>query len=452
MLNIKALREELQELGDRGEAILAVAKKEDRDLTPDENKEILAIYGEGDDQGKVGVLQKKIAQAEKIIEAQKSIAAQRARNEGLGEERNPTGEPQAKRITVPARAKSTTKLVAYKGSENGLEDAYASGQFLMATLVGNQSSRQWCQDHGILAAHSTGDNTKGGFTVPEPLENALIRLVEERGVFRRNARVWPMASGSVMIPRRAGGFTTYFVGENSAGTPSDMSFDQIKLEAKKLMTLTQVSSELNEDTIIALAELVTTEIGYAFADKEDQCGFNGDGTSTYGGILGLKGALAAGSIQDAATGNDSALTLDLADFEALIGKLPQFPGIMPKFYVHSAVYWASMARLMDAAGGNTVENLGNGPVRSFLGYPVEFVQVLPSTTGTLASTNLLYFGDLSMACTMGSRRGAEIATDSSVYFTSDAIAIRATERFDINVHERGTASTAGPMLALKTAA
>ena len=49
MLNIKALREELQELGDRGEAILAVAKGEDRELNADENKEILAIYGEGDD-------------------------------------------------------------------------------------------------------------------------------------------------------------------------------------------------------------------------------------------------------------------------------------------------------------------------------------------------------------------------------------------------------------------
>ena len=39
---------------------------------------------------------------------------------------------------------------------------------------------------------------------------------------------------------------------------------------------------------------------------------------TYGGNVGLKTALHANATIDAATGNDSALTLDLADFEKWI--------------------------------------------------------------------------------------------------------------------------------------
>ena len=446
MRNLVQIREEIQNLCDTGEAILAIAEKENRDLTADEQNELDGIYGTDKSDGKLAALKAEEARMERINAERREIAARRAAEKNLFKD-SAELPAQDRKIVVPAVAKRHGRLKAFET----IEDAYVSGQFLAANIFGNQASQRWLDDHGIKAAHSTGDNSKGGYAVPEPMEQSIIRLVEERGVFRQNAFVYPMSSGSVMIPRRSGGFTSYFVGENKTITTSDLTLNQVKLEAKKLAVLTQISSELSEDAIVALAELVTQEIAYAFADKEDQCGFNGDGTSTYGGIVGLNSALQAGSIQDAIAGNDSALELDLADFEATIGKLPRFPGIQPKWYVHSAVYWASMARLLDAAGGNTVQTLAGGPSLQFLGYPVELVNVMPSTTGTLASTIVAYFGDLPMACTMGNRRGVTVRTDESKYFAEDAIAIRATERFDINIHERGDASNAGPIVALKTA-
>jgi HK97 family phage major capsid protein len=300
----------------------------------------------------------------------------------------------------------------------------------------------------IVNAHSVGDNTKGGYVVPEPLEASIIRLVEERGVFRQYARVYPMGSSSVLIPRRAGGFTSYFVGENDEITASDMKFDQIKLEAKKLGVLTQVSSELDEDAIVALADLVSTEFALSFAEKEDQCGFNGDGTSTYGGMVGLKSALAAGSISKTASSTTFAAMV-IGDFLDAVAKLPQFPGISPAWYVSSAAYNLSMARLQFAASGNMVDNIAGSPQLSFLGYPVRFAQVLPNSSGSLADTIVAYFGDLSMAATFGNRRGVTISADSSVYWKQDAIGLKGTERFDINVHERGTATEAGPMVAIE---
>ena len=447
MRTLVQIRDEIQNLCDTGEAILAVAEKENRDLSADEQKELDGIYGTDKNDGKLAALKAEESRMVRIDEQRKAIAAQRAVEKRMFQD-GPEVPAQDRKVVVPAAAKRHGKLKAF----NSAEDAYVSGQFIAATMFGNQASQRWLDDHGIKAAHSTSDNSKGGYAVPEPMEQSIIRLVEERGTFRMNAFVYPMTSGSVMIPRRSGGFTSYYVGENASITASDLTLNQVKLEAKKLGVLTQISSELSEDAIVALADLVTQEIAYAFANAEDQAGFNGDGTSTYGGIVGLNSALQAGSIQDAVSGNTGALTLDLADFEATVGKLPRFPGIMPKWYVHSAVYWASMARLLDAAGGNTVQTLAGGPQLQFLGYPVELVNVMPSTTGTLASTIVAYFGDLAMASTMGVRRTVTVRTDESTYFTSDAIAIRATERFDINIHERGDASNAGPIVALKTAA
>ena len=189
------------------------------------------------------------------------------------------------------------------------------------------------------------------------------------------------------------------------------------------------------------------------ANKEDECAFNGDGTSTYGGIVGLKNALAAGATYTFGTGEDIFADLTIESFANAVGKLPRFPGIRPAWYVHSAGYFASMARLAVKAGGNTVANIEGGVSQlQFMGYPVVFTQVLSSALTSTASTIFGYFGDLSMAAAMGSRTGIEIVSDVSRYFEYDQIAIRATTRFDVVVHEVGTASACGPVVALKFAA
>ena len=229
-------------------------------------------------------------------------------------------------------------------------------------------------------------------------------------------------------------------------TASDANMNQVSLTAKKWGTLTRISSELNEDAIVAIADFLVGEIAFAHAVKEDQSGFLGDGTTTYNGIMGLANVLNAGSVATAAAGQITAAGLTIAVFQDAVSKIPQFPGIAPRWFVNSAVYWNVMARLQLAAGGNTVENIGGGPVLQFMGYPVTFAQTLPKTIA--ASTKFAYFGDLSMAATKGNRRGVSIAADASRYFEFDQTAIRSTLRYDIDIHERGTASEAGPIVQL----
>lgn len=441
MKNSQQLRQEIAAEQAKADAIVALATEENRELTSEESTEIDAILGTDSNPGKVTALNTQLVRQEKL-------EARIQANLGRDLDNNVFNSPE---IRVPAKARKTCALKAFENSYEGEKDAYASGQFLRATIGNNASAKQWCRDHGLIT-NAMGENNDllGGVLVIPQFESAIVNLKEQYGVFGQNVRTVPMTSDQWIGPRRLSGLTAYAVSEAQQITDSDATMNQISLTAKKWGTLTRISSELNEDAIIAIADFLANEIAYAHAVKEDQAGFLGDGTTTHNGIVGLANALLAGSVSTAASGQNTAAALTIAVFQDAVSKIPQFPGIMPKWFVNSAVYWNTMARLQLAAGGNSVADLGNGPVMQFMGYPVVFTQALPATVG--ASTKFAYFGDLAMAATKGNRRGVTIAADTSRYFEFDQTAIRSTIRYDINVHERGTASVAGPIVSLVSAA
>lgn len=431
--NIAELRAEV-------EAIVKVAESEKRELAADEQTRVDAILNTG---GEIDTLQAQYDRALKIEAVQREnirAALGDQHNQQLIDSGIRSAQPK-----VPATAKAVGKLRYFKNEY----DAYSSGQFILATVMGNRRAQQWCSEHGmdIRNAMTTDSNTKGGYLVPEPLEAAIIELREEFGVFRRNAFVWPMGDGVALVPKLNGEVTVYFVGEQTAPTASDLALAQVKLEAKKLASLTAVSSELGEDAVISVAEMIARSIAQQFANKEDECGFNGDGTSTYGGIYGLANCLAAGS-KVTATSETTFAGLTMGSFQATVAKLKRYAGIMPKWYISSEGYYLSMDDLKNAAGGNTSENLSQGSPPKFLGYDVVFTQVMTGSAGTITGLPACYFGDLRMSAYLGSRRGTSVVADESFYFSQDAVAIRGTQRFDINIHERGTATESGAIVAL----
>jgi HK97 family phage major capsid protein len=430
------------------ETIVTKAGAETRSVTEEENKSYLAAMAAAD---AAHVEEQRLV---KLIADKASLAVPEGRKTSPAA---PAVLVPVEKTVVAPRLLRSAKVRNFRadGGVSAEERAHATGQWLLATIGGNTRAAQWCADHGIevrgTSPLTTTTNSLGGYLVPEVLESTIIDLREERGVARRSVRVMPMASDSVVIPRRASGVTAYFVSENAEITASDKGWDAVSLSARKLAVLCKMSSEVAEDAIISLADDLASEIAYAFADKEDECLFNGDGTSTYGGVVGLKSAVAAGGKVTAATGNTAFSTLDLEDFEQMVGKLPQYAVANAAWYV-SRVGWAnSMLRLAEAAGGNTVAQVAGGAPFQFLGFPVVIAQVMNSTTTAQTSTDgLAYLGDLRLAATMGTRRGIEIAVDPSRYFEFDQLAIRGTQRFDLNVHEKGTASVAGPVIMLST--
>lgn len=423
-------KQQMAEHAAKVQAILDLSQTEARELTADEESEIENAHNA------IKELEPKaqrMAEVEAKTEAILATAGYQPTREINVSKRN---------FAVP----KTQKTKHFKTSE----DAYAAGQWAAAALFGNKKSAEWCRENGvILAAASEGINTAGGYLVPDVLENSIIDLKESRGVARQNAYVYPMSSNATSVPRRNSGFTVYYPGEGTAITTSDMAFSQVKLQARKAGILTAMSNEVNEDSIISLADLFVNEMAYAFANAEDEAVFNGDGSSAYGGIVGLKNSLLAGSVVTAAAGDDTFAELELGFFEEAVGKCADYSGLMPKWYVSKTLFFTAMARLANAAGGTTKGDIAGGMQQQFMGYDVVFTNVLPKVTTTLASTIVGFFGDLAMCGTMGSRRGITVGTDSSKYFAEDQLAIRATQRWDWNGHETGTATVAGPMIALK---
>jgi len=148
--------------------------------------------------------------------------------------------------------------------------------------------------------------------------------------------------------------------------------------------------------------------------------------------------------------------LTLGDFRRIVGRLPQFADTPnAKWYVHRSFYHEVMVRLAEATAGTSSVEIINGIARTyFLGYPVEFAQVLPKDSAVSQVTALL--GDLRMGSMLGDRRDVTLALSEHAAFTTDELTLRGTQRFDINVHDVGNASsvaanrTPGPIVGLIT--
>lgn len=371
--------------------------------------------------------------------------------------------PETGKGLLPARAMNSA-LKNFKG-EKAAERAFRFGQFALASIFGNEKALEWCKENGIVLqkAHGEGVNSAGGIFVPDEFSNEIIVLRDEYGMFRRLCRVWPMGRDTLTVPRLVSGLTAYPMGESisdtaTAITKSQAQWDNIRLTAKKWGILTLISSELDEDAAVNIGDILVGEMAYAFANAEDTAGWNGDGSGTYHGTLGVRtifnngvGSL-AGAV-DAASAHDTMAEIDASDLALLQGKLPQyvFTRGRPTWYC-SQTMWANVfERLIGASGGVTKDQASGATARSYNGFPVEISPSLLAPAAASTDTSdvaMLFFGDLSMAAAFGDRRGMTVARSTEHKFAEDQIAIKATERFDINVYGTGTTTQAGPIVAL----
>lgn len=335
---------------------------------------------------------------------------------------------------------------------------FVVGRFLQSSFNKSEAAEKDLQELGIeLKTHTEAVDSEGGIFVPNEVSNYIIDLKDSYGVFRRNARVERMGSETKTVFRMGSDVTAYWGSEAAEFTSSKMNFDAVQLTAKKLYAYSIITNELNADASIDMGRRFAETVARQFAKKEDEAGFNGDGTSTYGGVNGARNALLA---VDATIGNIAGLSVasgnayseaTIDDFVSVKRNLPQYATAGAKWYISKEAYGDTYERLVMAAGGiSAVEMLNGVSNPTILGAPVEFVEVMPTTEAN--SQVFALYGRLDMAATMGDRQNTQISTDTSKGFSNDTIHIKATERIDINVHDVGNTTEAGPLVGLITAA
>ena len=322
--------------------------------------------------------------------------------------------------------------------------AYTFGQFARH-LAGVKSATKWLQSNGHMKAQNEGTDTAGGFTVPNIVSSDLIYLREMYGVARRNSRIYPMSSDTLLVPSATGSTTVYYASEATAITDSQLTFAQVSLSAKKLAVLTIASKELGEDTVIDLGAALARDMAYAIAKEEDNACFNGDGTSTYGsitgilqGVYGLNATKAniAGVVLGAALSGAAFSNFTLANFQSMVAKLPTYAD-NAKWYMHKDLFFNGVADKLIALGGNAILDIQNAYTQAptLFGYPIEWVQNMPKSPA--ATTPVAILGDLTKGVAFGDRRAMTVEVSDQVKFVEDALTYKATERFAFNAHDVG---------------
>lgn len=369
---------------------------------------------------------------------------------------------QATPLQAPVYAAPTGHLVTKAGIPHDV--AYRAG-VLAQVLAGSADARTKANDLQMnVKTMVEGDNGLGGYIVPTEMSTYVIQLAEQYGVFAGSARIESMGSDMKTIARITQMMTAAWGTEASTMTPTDTAFDNVQLVAKKLYSYARYSSELEEDARINLGSTLLQQMAWGAAKKIDEAAFVGDGSASYGGIVGATTALKnlSGTIANIAglqVGSGNTYDeLTLADFAATKGRLPVYARTKnTAWYVSKDVFSATMERLALAAGGVTASEVINGvPLDKFLGYPVKLVEAMPKIAGNSQVCVLL--ADLTLGSTLGIRRNAVVSRDTSKGFDTDTVHVKTTWRVDVVNHEVGNASStasarqAGAIVGLITAA
>ncbi|MBN2375719.1 MAG: phage major capsid protein [Sedimentisphaerales bacterium] len=306
-------------------------------------------------------------------------------------------------------------------------------------------------------AMDTTVGSEGGVLVPESLSSFIIQQMGTYGKYRKHATKVKLSSGQQNVPKVTSDLTIYSPGEGAAITQSDMVFGMVGMLARKLACLSVINSELEEDAVVGMAEVVGISITRSMAKKEDLIGFMGDGTETYFGMTGIVRALRAvdetiGNIKSLQVASGNAYSeITLADLHGVVGILPDDYDEDAVWYMNKKFYFNVIYPLAEAAGNAGIfEILSDKKTRYLLGYPVEFVSCMPSTEANSQICAVL--GDLAMGAYLGERRQLEIERSKEAFFAYDQIGVRGVERISISVFGVGDTTDAGPIVGLITAA
>lgn len=423
------------------------------DRSAEQTKELISLGNQSDD-------------LKTSLEFEERIATKEAELRAVVEKAAPAptqvaevvAKAEDKKVEIRSIQPHHTSLRAFNDGPEAVESAYRCGRWLRAHIFKNAEDLRWCKDHGVESrALGENSNSSGGALVPEEFAARVIRLVENYGTFAAsNVEKVTMTRDTLVIPKRVTGTSAYFVGEGTAVNESEPTYSNVQLIAKKLAVGTRMSSEIVEDALVSIADAVALEFSTSLALKQDMCGWLGLGDSSSGGIHGVVPKINDGThtaaVQTAGTGATGFESLTVTDFIKLIGKMPLYARQGAAFYISPAGFAASMARLRYAAGGNTVEQVGGGVNEQFLGYPVNLVHVMDGQLGADPSKVKVLFANLGLSSIYARRRDFSVKLYDQVYATTDQLLLQGSLRFDINHHSLGDNTTAGPVIALKTAA
>lgn len=303
------------------------------------------------------------------------------------------------------------------------------------------------KDNVSLKALSEGVNADGGFQVPEEFAAEVNRVVEDFGIVRKLSRKIPMISDTMNVPRLSASVQVTFPGENTAGSESQPTWENVQLLAKTAVGLTVSSNELLADANIDVVNLLVELFGEALASQEDLQGLRGTG-SPFTGILNEAG------VAEVVMANGNLLFADVEpdDLRDIATQIKPWALSGAGYVMHRTVwgeiqkkkasdgtYFISVATpVLGGVAGPQGVNAGLS-VGTIWGYPVWLSEQMPATSdGSQTSKTFLIFGNLThlyfgdrQIITMAISDAATVGSNNT--FEQNQSALRMTERYALAV-------------------
>ena len=338
--------------------------------------------------------------------------------------------------------------LAFKGSFGSMNEEEVSklgAKEKMASFIKAVFQKDM-QSLSAFKALTEGTGSAGGFVVPEEFAAEVNRVVEDYGLIAKLARIFPMKSDTLNVPRLSATVTVSYPGEATAGTASQPTFEQVVLSSKSCVGITPMSNELLADANISVIDLLVELFAEAIAGKMDEQGLVGTG-SPFTGILSDAGVTV---VQPANGGGYSTFTGAATPDQArtLISNVKPWALQGAGYIMHRSV-WALMQTVKASTSGDYFISAANPVVintgaqgfptamaGTLWGYPVYLSDKMPTTTAV--STKFIIFGNLKhvyvgMRAEMGVSISQEGVIGGVSLFETNMSAVRVITRHAIAV-------------------
>ena len=290
-------------------------------------------------------------------------------------------------------------------------------------------------DDVLARAMGEGIGSEGGYIVPPEYAAEVIELLYPASVIRlAGARILPMNSNVLNLPKISGGATAGYIGENKNIGKTQPALGNVQLTAKKLAALVPISNDLLRDNSPGADLMVRDDLVNALAARADLAFIRNDGTQNT--PKGLR--YQSGINTFAATSNTLAADLIKAIRLVIEGKKGQASRIVKGAWLMSARTWASMYSKVTTTGAFIYRSeMDKG---TLLQYPYFVTSQIPDNLSSDKSE--LYFGDF-IDFVIGENESLiiDVSQEAAYYdganvvaaFSLDQTVMRAIQRHDCGV-------------------
>ena len=165
--------------------------------------------------------------------------------------------------------------------------------------------------HDLFNALSVGQDSEGGYLVPDEFERTLVQTLEEENIFRKLAKIIQTSSGDRKIPVVVTKGTAAWLDEGEEYDESDSVFGQTSIGAYKLGTMIKVSDELLNDSVFNIESYIAIEFARRIGAKEEEAFLVGDGDGKPTGIFAATNGAQVGITAGAANAITADEVIDL---------------------------------------------------------------------------------------------------------------------------------------------